>query len=129
MEDLDEEAKAKRKKEQVEYRNKKRTSNIFMLAATAFEILETLLLIILMFLIVAVILFKCFDPESQGVQIAFQVSTVVIFIGGMILGFLIYKKAVQWAIKKFHLEDILLDDVKRHYIKPTKDEMEEELKR
>jgi len=46
MEDLDEEAKARRKKEQVEYRNKKRTSNIFMLAATAFEILETLILMI-----------------------------------------------------------------------------------
>ena len=39
MEDLDEESYKKRKLEQVEYRNKKRYSSIFMFAATIFEIL------------------------------------------------------------------------------------------
>jgi uncharacterized membrane protein len=129
MEDLDEESREKRKREQIEYRNKKRTSGIFMFAATIFEIVETIILMLVLFLLTAFILLKCFDPENPAVQIAFQVSTVIIFIGGMILGFLIYKKTVTWAIKKFNLQDKLMDDVVRHYIKPTEEEREAELRR
>lgn len=129
MEDLDEESYKKRKLEQVEYRNKKRYSSIFMFAATIFEILETMAIMLVLFIITAFILLKLFNPENAAVQIAFQISTVVIFIGGLVLGFLIYKKVIQWAIKKFHLEDKLLDDVKSHYIKPSKEEREAELKR
>lgn len=129
MEDLDEESYKKRKLEQVEYRNKKRFSSIFMLVATAFEIVETIILMLILFILMAFILLKLFNPDNPAVQIAFQISTVVIFIGGLVLGFLIYKKAIHWVIKKFNLEEKLLEDVTSHYIKPTKDEMEAELKR
>ncbi len=129
MEDLDEESYKKRKLEQVEYRNKKRFSSIFMLVATAFEIVETIVLMLILFILMAFILLKLFNPDNPAVQIAFQISTVVIFIGGLVLGFLIYKKTIHWVIKKFNLEEKLLEDVTSHYIKPTKDEMEAELKR
>ena len=129
MEDFDEETREKRKREQIEYRNKKRTSTIFMVIASIFEILETLALMIVMFVILAFVMLKLLNPESQVVMVLFQIMSVVIFAGGMILGFLIYKKAVRWAIKKFNLEDALLDDVKRHYIKPAEKETEQELRR
>lgn len=130
MEDLDEESRAKRKKEQVEFRTKKRTSNTFMFFATIFEIIETLILMIVLFISFAFIIFRVLKlGDSQiGVTI-FEVGSLIIFIGGMILGFLIYKKVVRIAIKKMHLEDKLSDEVLNHYIKNTKEEMEEELKK
>lgn len=130
MEDLDEESRAKRKKEQVEFRTKKRTSNTFMFFATIFEIIETLILMIVLFISFAFIIFRVLKlGDSQiGVTI-FEIGSLIIFIGGMILGFLIYKKVVRIAIKKMHLEDKLSDEVLNHYIKNTKEEMEEELKK
>lgn len=129
MQDLDEESREIRKKQQIEYRNRRKVSTIFMLVATVFEILETLLLMLALFALDALIMLRLFNPENQSVQIAFQVSIVVIFIGGLIGGFLIYKNIVRWVIKKFSLEKVLLDDVVRHYIKPSQDEMEQQLKR
>lgn len=129
MQDLDEESREIRKKQQIEYRNRRKVSTIFMLIATVFEILETLLLMLALFALDALIMLRLFNPENQSVQIAFQVSIVVIFIGGLVGGFLIYKNIVRWVIKKFSLEKVLLDDVVRHYIKPSQDEMEQQLRR
>ena len=129
MEDYDQESKAKRKKEQIEFRNKKRTSSIFMFFATIFEIIETLLLIILAYIALVFIISRVFPADSKVAGTIFQIGTVVIFIGGMILGFLIYKKVVVFAIKKMKLEDKLSDDVLNHYIRKTDDEIKEELKK
>ncbi|MCH5292923.1 MAG: hypothetical protein J1E07_04225 [Treponema sp.] len=129
MQDLDEESREIRKKQQIEYRNRRKVSTIFMFVATLFEILETLLLMLALFALDALIMLRLFNPENQSVQIAFQVSIVVIFIGGLVGGFLIYKNIVRWVIKKFSLEKVLLDDVVRHYIKPSQDEMEQQLRR
>ena len=70
-----------------------------------------------------------FNPESPTIQIIFQISTIVIFIGSLVLGFLLYKKLIRWVIVKFNLKEKLMDDVIIHYIKPSKDEMEAELRR
>lgn len=129
MVDYEEESKAKRKKEQIEFRNKKRTSNIFMFFATIFEIIETLLLIVLLYIGLVVLISKLFTPDSQVAATIFQIGTVVIFIGGMILGFLIYKKAIVFVIKKMKLEDKLSEDVLSHYIRKSDDEIKEELKK
>ena len=129
MEDLDKEAYERRKRDQLEYRAKKRTSSIFMLAATAFEIVETLIIMLALFLLDAFILLKVCNPESATVQIIFQITTIIIFLGGIVLGFLLYKKIIRWVIIKFNLKDKLMDEVTSHYIKPTEGEMEEKLKR
>lgn len=129
MVDYDEESKAKRKKEQVEFRNKKRTSNLFMFFATIFEIVETLLLILLLYIGLVLIISKLFAPDSQVAGTIFQIGTIVIFFGGMVLGFIIYKKAVVFAIKKMKLEDKLSEEVLSHYIKKSEEELKQELKR
>jgi len=130
MEDYDEESKAKRKKEQIEFRNKKRTSNTFMFFGTIFEIIETMAIIVILFILLAAILFKLLGLQNSQVGLTiFEIGTIVIFIGGMILGFIIYKKAIRFAIKKFNLEDKLTDEVLNHYVKKTDDEIKEELKK
>lgn len=129
MEDYDEESKAKRRKEQIEFRNKKRTSNTFMFFATIFEIIETFLLIVILYIGWVLLIGKLFAPDSQTAVTVFQIGTIIIFFGGMVLGFLIYKKVVVFAIKKMKLQDKLTDEVLNHYIKQTEDEIKQELKK
>ena len=48
MDNLNDEEKARHKQQQVEYRNKKRFSSIFLFIATIFEIIETFIIILLL---------------------------------------------------------------------------------
>lgn len=129
MQDLDEEERARRKKEMVEYRTKKTRSTVFMLCASVFEIVETIVIMLALFLLMSFIVFRVGDPNSRTVQIVFEVLSILIFIGSMVAGFFIYKFAVRAVITKFNLKDKLMNDVIEHYIKPEKDETEEALKR
>lgn len=129
MYDYDEEQKEKRKKDVVEFRNKKRTSNMFVFFATIYEILITVLTILFLIILSSFLIFKFFDPNLRSVQLAFEIAMIVAFIGGIVLGFTIFKKTIRWFIKKFNYEDKLLDSVKIHYVKQTKEEMENELKK
>lgn len=129
MEDLDEEARARRRKEQIEYRNKKRFSNIFMIGATLFNIVETFVIIIALLVLGIFILTKTCNPETAAFSNILGVLVIVLSFGGLVLGFLVYKKVTGWVIKRFNLEDKLLDSIKMHYQKKTKEEKEAELKR
>jgi len=115
--DMDEETKAKRKKEQVEFRTKKRNSFNFMLLSSLFEIVETVLIMFLMFVIAAFVIFKVFKATGPTGQLVFQIILVAIFLGGLVIGFLVYKKCIRWVIKKFNMEDKLNDDILIHYFK------------
>lgn len=117
--DMDDETRERRKREQVAFRTKKRNSVRFMIFSSVFEIIETVLIMFVMFVIASFLTFKVFhaDPNSQLAGTIFQISLVVIFIGGMILGFFIYKKCARWYIKKFKMFDKLNDDVLIHYFK------------
>ena len=53
FEELDEKVKEQRKKDAVEYRNKKRFSNLFLFFGSLFEIVETLFIIIFLFITVS----------------------------------------------------------------------------
>lgn len=129
MQDLDEQEKARRKKEQVEWRTKKNTSNMFMFLTTLVNIAISIVLMIVLTLAASFVLFRVFDPNSTAVQVAFPIMMIAIFIGSMILGFFLYKKVARFAIKKFKLGDKLLDDVLNHYKtkKQTLEEYREEL--
>jgi len=129
MEDLDEAEKAKRRRDQVEYRNKKRTSNIFMFFATIFEIIETFIVVGILLITSLVILAKIFPPQGEAFSNALGIIMIIMFIVGLIIGFMIYRRIITWVIKKWHFEDKLLDDVLVHYIKKTDDEITEELKK
>lgn len=127
--DLDEEEKQNRKKMMVEWRNKKRFSNIFMFVASIFEIVETLILMLVAFILVSFVLIKICNPDSMAVQIIYQGLSVVIFVGGLIGGFFIYKAVIRWVITKFDLKDKLTDEILFHYVKKSDEEAKEELKK
>lgn len=124
-EEIDEKVEAQKKKDIIEFRNKKRTSRIFLFAVTIYEIVETILVVFLLFLLSTFIISKLFGNNPELAQNAFSVAFVVVFIGGLVLGFIIFKKTVQWFIEKYKLEDKLTDEVLYHYKKQTKDDKKE----
>ena len=126
MDNLNEEEKARHKQQQVEYRNKKRFSSIFLFIATIFEIIETFIIILLLIIGSIAITTRFVDVNSALFSNILGIIIIVFSLGGLVIGFIIYKKAMGWAINKFNLNDKLLDDVTSHYIK--KDENEEKLR-
>ncbi len=121
MQDLDEQEKARRRKEEIEFRNKKRYSNLFLFFGSIFQIAISLLIILGLWLLFAFIFFKVIGAQNQYV---FQGFTIIIFIGGLLLGFTIYKKLAQYIIEKKNLKEKLTNDVIKHYAKLTKEEQE-----
>ena len=126
MDNLNEEEKARHKQEKIEYRNKKRFSSIFLFIATVFEIIETFLIILLLIIGSVAITTRFVDVNSALFSNILGIIIIVFSLGGLIIGFIIYKKAMGWAINKFNLQDKLLEDVTSHYIK--KNEEEEKLR-
>lgn len=126
MDNLNDEEKASHKQQQVEYRNKKRFSSIFLFIATIFEIIETFIIILLLIIGSIAITTRFVDVNSALFSNILGIIIIVFSLGGLVIGFIIYKKAMGWAINKFNLKDKLLDDVTSHYIK--KDENEEKLR-
>ena len=126
MDNLNEEEKARHKQQQVEYRNKKRFSSIFLFIATIFEIIETFIIILLLIIGSIAITTRFVDVNSALFSNILGIIIIVFSLGGLVIGFIIYKKAMGWAINKFNLKNKLLDDVTSHYIK--KDENEEKLR-
>ncbi|MDD5929460.1 MAG: hypothetical protein PUC37_06595 [Spirochaetales bacterium] len=124
MEELDEEEK-KRRKEQIEYRNKKRNSNLFTFLATIFEIIETAVVVFL-FIILSIIIIDKIDVAENVKSILANVLFIASFFGGLFLGFFIFKKVVRFVICKFNLEDKLLDSITVHYLKSKEDLKEEQ---
>ncbi len=118
MDNLDEQEKARRKQQQIEYRNKKRFSSLFLFIATIFEIIETILIILVLLIGAIAITSRFVDINTPLFSNLLGVIIIVFSLGGLVLGFIIYKKAMGWAINKFNLKDKLLDDVTSHYIKP-----------
>lgn len=129
FEELDEKVKEQRKKDAVEFRNKKNYSRLFLFLGSIFEIIETLIILILLFVIVSFVMFRVIGATGQTAQSIFSILTVVIFFGGLFLGFFVYKKTLGWVIQKFHLEDKLSKEILYHYQNKTKEEKEEEMKR
>ena len=126
MDNLNDEEKARHKQQQVEYRNKKRFSSIFLFISTIFEIIETFIIILLLIIGSIAITTRFVDVNSALFSNILGIIIIVFSLGGLVIGFIIYKKAMGWAINKFNLKDKLLDDVTSHYIK--KDENEEKLR-
>ncbi len=127
--EFDEEERERRKRDSIDFRNKKRTANTFLFCMTLFEIVITILIICALFLLSALLILKPFDTNSAVVQKVFVGALFVCFFGGLFLGFLVYKMFARWIIRIMDLENKLPEDVLMHYRKQTKEEKEAELKK
>ena len=129
--DMTEEAKQERierQQQELERRAKARNSRIFLFFGSLFEIIETLAVIILLFIFFSLLIFRVFQLPEATARTVFQFSTIVSFIGGLFLGFMIYKTAANFVIEKFNLTDKLSNEVLGHYSKRFR-KAEEEAKK
>ena len=130
--DMTEEEKAERenrRKLEIERRNKARNSRLFLLFGSVFEIVETLLVILGLFILFSFLIFKVFKLPEEAAKTIYQFCTIVSFIGGLFLGFVIYKNCANFVIEKFNLADKLSNDVLGHYSKRYRKAQSEELKK
>ena len=130
--DMTDEEKAERlerQKKELELRAKKRNSRLFLFLGSIFEIIETLAVILLLFVFFSFLILRVFQLPEATARTIFQFSTIVSFIGGLFLGFMIYKTCANFVIEKFNLSDKLTNEVLGHYSKRFKKAEEEVLKR
>ncbi len=129
MTDTEKEERLQRQKLELERRTKIRNSRLFLLFGSIFEILETFLIIVFLFVFFFFLIVKAFKLPQEVAQTIYTFSTIVSLIGGLFLGFVIYKKCAAFVIEKFHLEDKLSNEVLGHYAKRDKKAEKEALKK
>jgi len=72
---------------------------LFMLVATAFNIVLTAICFFVLFLVYTVFLLRYIPPEKAFIGFP------VLFIGALVLAFFIYRKAVKAYLKKHPMEE------------------------
>ena len=130
--DMTEEEKAERElrqKKELERRAKTRNSRLFLFLGSIFEIIETIAVILLLWVFFSFLIFRVFKLPEEAAKTIFQFSTIVSFIGGLFLGFVIYKNCANFVIEKFNLIDKLSNEVLGHYSKRYRKAQSEELKK
>ena len=121
MNDFDEQELERRKKDQIAYREKKKTSNMFLFVGTICEVLIAFLLILVLFILSAFIVYRLLDGIDTDTQtVIFNILLVITFVGGLAGGFFIYRALGRFVIKKFKLQDKLREDVLNQF-KTTKE--------
>ena len=107
------------KKAKIEAQRKKTTTNIFLFFACCWHIIETLSIMIAMFILYIIITYRVLQVpgNSQAAGVASAIMMVVILVGGMILGFRVYVLSIRWFIKKYHYENKLTKEVLDRYTK------------
>ena len=120
LDELSEKEREKRKEDQIAFRNKQKTSRIFLLIGTICEIIISLAVIIFLFVISVILLARVFHFPDNVSSVLFNIFLVIDFVGGLAGGFFIYKVIGRWVINKWNLKDKLRDDVLNQF-KTTKE--------
>ena len=121
--------KLERQKKELELRAKKRNSRLFLFFGSIFEIAETLAVILLLFVFFSFMIFRIFKLPEEAARTIFQFSPIISFVGGLFLGFIIYKTCANFVIEKFKLHDKLTNEVLGHYSKRVRNAQKEALKK
>ena len=129
MTEEEKQERLERQKKELELRAKKRNSRLFLFFGSIFEIVETLAVILLLFVFFSFLIFKVFNLPEATARTIFQFSTIVSFLGGLFLGFMIYKNCANFVIEKFNLHDKLSNEVLGHYSKRVRAAEKEAMKK
>lgn len=114
MDEFDEKEKERRKQEQIAYRNRKNTTNLFLIVGTIAEVIITFTIVMALVLLTVLIIQKINLDDTVKANI-FQFAAIADLIGGIILGLNIYKALGRWVIKKWNLQDKLREDTLIHF--------------
>ena len=93
----------------------KKSSNTFLAFACLLQIAVTVLVILALIILVAVFAFKVMGLTSETVGSFFTVFMVIVMGGGLVLGFMIYKRLIRLIVAKTGWYKKLSDDVMTHY--------------
>lgn len=108
------------KRERIEAQKKARNTNIFLFCTTIIQIVVTLVLIIAMFIVSLIVVSLVMGKDNPIAPTLMQFLMFAEFIGGLILGFMVFNAIVRLLIKKLHLEDKIKKDVLDRYKKVEK---------
>ena len=108
FEEMDEKEREKRKNDQIAYRNKQKSSNLFLFIGTICEVILCFAFVFLYFILAIIITTKI--PEAAQ-QYVYNTLLVFALIGGLISGFCVYKTLGRLVINKMNLKEKLRDDV------------------
>ena len=126
MEELTEEEKERRKQEQIQYRTRQKTTNVFMFWSTILNVIVTFALVIILLVVFSVIALKLLPLSDEVKTVVFNAFSIVALLGGIVLGFKINKMIGRGVINKWNLKDKLRDEVLNQY--KTRDEYETTIK-
>jgi len=129
MSEAEKEERFERQKKELELKTKKRNSRLFLFFGSIFEIAETLAVIFLLFVFFSLMIFRVFQIQEEAARTIFQFCTIVSFLGGLFLGFIIYKTVANFVIEKFNLSDKLTNEILGHYSKRYRKAEEEARKK
>ena len=108
MEEFDEKERERRKNDQIDYRNKQKISNLFLFIGTVCEIIISFLFVIIFFILS--VLITTIIPESAQ-SIVYNILLILSFVGGIALGFFVYRALGRLIIEKSNLKHKLREDV------------------
>jgi hypothetical protein len=95
--------------------NKKLNTVLFLLGATAFNLLLMFLLIVLFLVAITAIFRDSLSPNLLSVLM------IVVFVGSIAASFLIYGRLIKWLSRKFDMEKHFLPLFGRRKPKPPLD--------
>ena len=108
MDEFDEKERERRKNDQIDYRNKQKISNLFLFIGTVCEIIISFLFVIIFFILS--VLITTIIPESAQ-SIVYNILLILSFVGGIALGFFVYRALGRLIIEKSNLKHKLREDV------------------
>ena len=108
MDEFDEKERERRKNDQIDYRNKQKISNLFLFIGTVCEIIISFLFVIIFFILS--VLITTIIPESAQ-SIVYNILLILSFVGGIALGFFVYRALGRLIIEKSNLKTKLREDV------------------
>ena len=108
MDELDEKERERRKNDQISYRNKQKISNLFLFIGTVCEIIISFLFVIIFFILS--VLITTIIPESAQ-SIVYNILLILSFVGGIALGFFVYRALGRLIIEKSNLKTKLREDI------------------
>ena len=108
MEEFDEKERERRKNDQIDYRNKQKTSNLFLFVGTICEIILCFGFVFIYFVLSVIIASRV--PESAQ-QILYNILLIIAFVGGIASGFFVYRTLGRLVINKMNLKEKLREDV------------------
>ena len=106
------EAERKRREEIIKKSELKRNTIFFTIISCIIQVILMLALMTALYILAAVLCYRVFRLESA---LPIQIASPLVFIGGMIFGFILHKKIVTVIIDRLNLYDKLQKGLGDYY--------------